>query len=68
VTEASPLIAVVDDEETVRRVIARFLEASGYAVESFESGESFLRSLAGRRPDCLILDLHMPRLDDEATG
>jgi FixJ family two-component response regulator len=55
-------VAVVDDEVSVRRALGRLLAASNLAVETFVSGQEFLDSLADHRPDCLILDLHMPGL------
>ena len=55
-----PLIAVVDDEESVRLAFARMLRASAYEVSVFASGEEFLASLQTRRPDCVVLDFHMP--------
>src|SRR5262245_19007606 len=55
-------VAVVDDEATVRKALRRLLAASGLAVETFASGQEFLDSLARQKPDCVILDLHMPGL------
>jgi FixJ family two-component response regulator len=54
-----PHIAIVDDEEPVRKALKRLLLASGFEVESYGSGKDFLESRA-RAPDCLILDMHMP--------
>ena len=54
------LVAIVDDEESVRKALERLLRAAGLCTETFASGRAFLDSLATRRPDCLILDLHMP--------
>ena len=55
------LIAVVDDEESVRLALTRLLRASAYEVVAFDSGESFLSSLQQiRLPDCVILDFQMP--------
>ena len=54
-----PLIAVVDDEESVRRALARVLGASQFDVEVFGSGQEFLDSLRTRLPDCAILDYQM---------
>jgi FixJ family two-component response regulator len=56
------LVAVVDDDASVRKAIRRLLIASNLQVETFASGEEFLRSLCAHTPDCLILDLHMPGL------
>jgi FixJ family two-component response regulator len=59
---ARPLIAVVDDEESVRRALGRMLSASNFETLPFASGQEFLDSLTGRRPDCVILDYQMPGL------
>jgi FixJ family two-component response regulator len=59
---ARPLVAVVDDEESVRRALARMLGASQFDVDVFASGQEFLDSLRTRLPDCLILDYQMPGL------
>ncbi|HZF14476.1 MAG TPA: response regulator [Steroidobacteraceae bacterium] len=53
------MIAVVDDEESVRKALVRLLRAWDLDVEAFASGQAFLNSLAIRQPDCLVLDLHM---------
>jgi len=57
-----PLLAVVDDEESVRRALARMLSASHFEVDVFASGQEFLDSLRTRLPDCVILDYQMPGL------
>jgi FixJ family two-component response regulator len=54
------LVAVVDDEASVRKALGRLLSAADFDVETFPSGPEFLISLAANRPDCLVLDLHMP--------
>jgi FixJ family two-component response regulator len=58
-----PVVAIVDDEEAVRKALGRLLRASGMASETFASGQEFLDSLAAQRPDCLVLDLQMPVLN-----
>jgi FixJ family two-component response regulator len=55
-----PYIAIVDDEEPVRKALKRLLRASGLEAESYASGKDFLDANAQRRPDCVVLDLHMP--------
>ena len=55
-----PHIAIVDDEEPVRKALKRLLIASGFQVESYPGGKEFLAASAKQPPDCLILDLHMP--------
>ena len=55
-------IAVVDDEECVRKALDRLLRSAGIDAETFSSGEDFLESLRSHRPDCVLLDLQMPCL------
>lgn len=57
-----PLIAIVDDEESVRKSLRRLLVASQLDATVYASGQEFLDSLGGRQPDCLVLDLQMPGL------
>lgn len=56
------LIAVVDDEESVRRALGRLLRSAGHEVQCYASGIEFLSSLSNGRPECLVLDVHMPGL------
>jgi FixJ family two-component response regulator len=57
------LIAVVDDEESIRKALSRLLRASGgYRVQTYSSGTDFLESWKTERPDVVVLDLHMPGL------
>ena len=55
-----PFVAVVDDEESVRKALKRLLRAAGLEAEGFASGQDFLDGTAKRRPDCAVIDLHMP--------
>jgi FixJ family two-component response regulator len=55
------LIAVVDDEESVRKALGRLMRAAGFDVVTFSSGADFLHSLAQRAPQCVVLDLRMPQ-------
>jgi FixJ family two-component response regulator len=56
----APVVAVVDDEECVRRSIERLLRSVGYAVSAFAEGAAFVASLESGRPACVVLDLEMP--------
>jgi FixJ family two-component response regulator len=56
-------IAVVDDEEPVRKALTRLMRSVGLSVEMFGSGAEFLKSLETRLPDCVVLDLQMPHMD-----
>jgi FixJ family two-component response regulator len=55
-------VAIVDDEESVRRALLRLLRAANLDAQAFASGEAFLSSLQEFRPDCVVLDLQMPGL------
>ncbi len=59
----STLIAVVDDEQSVRKALERLLRSAGFAAATFGSGSEFLEAVCARRPDCVVLDLHMPQMD-----
>ena len=56
------MIAVVDDDESVRSATVDLLLSLGFACEAFESAEAYLKSDAGNRMSCLILDVRMPGL------
>jgi FixJ family two-component response regulator len=61
-TDRKKIIAVLDDEAKMRLALGRLLKTHGYDVEPFESGDDFLKATRSDRPDCMLLDLHMPRL------
>ncbi|MBA8826820.1 two-component system response regulator MprA [Saccharopolyspora lacisalsi] len=56
-------ILVVDDDRAVRESLRRSLEFNGYQVELAADGQQALDSMAEQRPDALVLDVMMPRLD-----
>jgi chemosensory pili system protein ChpA (sensor histidine kinase/response regulator) len=60
---AAPLVMVVDDSLTVRRVTQRLLERSGYEVLLAKDGVDALRQLQDVRPDVMLIDIEMPRMD-----
>lgn len=55
-------MAVVDDDASVLKALARLLRACGYDVTAYASGAEFLGSLASGLPDCVVMDIHMPEL------
>jgi FixJ family two-component response regulator len=55
-----PYVAIVDDEEPVRKALKRLLRASGLEADTYASGRDFLEASDSRMPDCVVLDLHMP--------
>lgn len=62
VSAQSAVIAVVDDEAAVRKALLRLFRSSGYEARAFASGPEFLSTLPDSRYDCLVLDLHMPKM------
>jgi len=58
--KSRPLIAVLDDERQFCKALARLLKTHGMNVVTYTQGDDFLADCASRRPDCLLLDLHMP--------
>jgi DNA-binding response OmpR family regulator len=56
-------VLVVDDEPMVRDVLSRYLERSGFEVEAAADGERALAAFEARRPDLVLLDLMLPRVD-----
>ena len=57
--QTAAIVAVVDDEFPIRKALTRLLRSAQYEVETYASGPEFLKSLATRRPACLVLDIRM---------
>jgi FixJ family two-component response regulator len=60
------IVAVIDDDESIRRAIKRLLRSVDIKAETFSSGEEFLDVLsseASQWPACVILDFEMPGID-----
>lgn len=53
-------VFIADDDSAVRDALAMIFEMDGFAVKTFPEGSSLLSAVAGNRPDCIILDVHMP--------
>jgi chemosensory pili system protein ChpA (sensor histidine kinase/response regulator) len=60
---AAPLVLVVDDSLTVRRVTQRLLEREGYRVALAKDGLDAIERLADERPALVLSDIEMPRMD-----
>jgi FixJ family two-component response regulator len=56
------VIAIVEDDESVRRAASSLLRSFGYKVYTYSCGEDFLRSLYFNVTDCLITDLNLPTM------
>jgi len=66
VTAKKPLIAVVDDDESVCRAMERLVRSLGMVAETYASSEDFMNqieSLPSFHLDCVILDVQMPGLN-----
>jgi FixJ family two-component response regulator len=58
----SNTVAVVDDDEDVRDVLAALLELCGHDVETYQSATEFLQQAVLDQFSCLVVDLNMPGL------
>jgi CheY-like chemotaxis protein len=58
----SGLVLVVDDEADLLEIVSDRLRGEGYRVETARDGVEALDRVREVRPDCIILDLKMPRL------
>jgi len=56
----TPLVSVVDDDESVRESLPDLLRQFGFAAEAFPSAEAFLASDVVSKTSCLLLDVAMP--------
>ena len=65
--EESPKILVVDDDPDIRNVLTALLEAQGYRIVTAGDGVEGLATLKDERPDLMILDLLMPKMDGYAV-
>jgi chemosensory pili system protein ChpA (sensor histidine kinase/response regulator) len=61
--DVRPLAMVVDDSITVRRVMERFLQRNGMRVVTAKDGLDAISALSENRPDIILLDIEMPRMD-----
>ncbi len=57
------VVAIVDDDPSVRRSTCRLIGSLGHSVEAFASAEEFLESGRLTKTACLILDVRMPGMD-----
>lgn len=55
-------IAIVDADETILDSVRLVLESEGWCVRIYATGEDFLADLNHYRPDCLIIEPHLPGL------
>jgi len=58
-----PLVMIVDDSLTVRKITSRLLTRAGFAVSTARDGVDALQVLSEQVPDVILLDIEMPRMD-----
>jgi FixJ family two-component response regulator len=68
-------VAIVDDDESIRRSLARVFQFNGFAVRTFGSAEEYLGRFPCDEPLCLVVDVHLGAMSGlalqdrlEATG
>ena len=57
------LIYIVEDDQNIREIESFALKNSGYQVQGFECAKDFYHQLAEKTPDCILLDIMLPKLD-----
>jgi len=63
VTDPSPLVLVVDDDDAIREALERALRGEGFSVATASGGRAALESVARRVPAAVVLDVTMPDLN-----
>ncbi|MFA7603880.1 MAG: response regulator [Novosphingobium sp.] len=61
------LVHIVDDEEAIRRSVGFMLKTAGYQVETWSSGQDFLKEVKHVAHGCVLLDVRMPEIDGLAV-
>jgi DNA-binding response OmpR family regulator len=59
---ATPMVAIVDDDPIVVRVLQRLLQRAGYTIRTWCPGDDILQFITTTQPDTVILDLHIGRV------
>ena len=60
--ESDAVIAIVDDDLSVREGLSSLIRSAGLRVETFASAQEFLARRGPEAPSCLVLDLQLPGL------
>jgi len=61
----TPLIAIIEDDETISQMYTYKLQASGYKTIAAYNGEQGLKICEAQRPDLILLDLRMPIMNGD---
>jgi RNA polymerase sigma factor (sigma-70 family) len=62
-SNATPIVFVVDDDVSVRESLESLIRCEGWRSEAFQSADEFLARPRAATPSCLVLDLTLPGLD-----
>jgi FixJ family two-component response regulator len=63
VPNGTPIVYVVDDDEGVCRALQALIESFGWEARIYSDGEEFLSGLSDDTQTCVLLDVHMPKLN-----
>ena len=58
--QTAPVIAVIDDDASIRRALQRLLQSAGFTAETFATAREFLNADYWAQTACLVLDIHLP--------
>lgn len=58
----APTVYVVDDDESIRELLSWLVKREGLQVQTFSTGQAFLKAWRDDGPACVVLDLHLPGL------
>ena len=58
-----PLVAIVDDDKSIRNATQDLLKAAGFSTAAFEDAESFLGSASRASASCVVADIRMPGMN-----
>lgn len=58
--KSSPIVAIVDDDPSVREGLHSLVRSAGWRAETFASAQEFLERRGSEAPSCLVLDLQLP--------
>ena len=59
----TPVVFVVDDDDSVRESLELLIQSAGYQPETFASAQEFLSRQRAPAPSCLVLDVNLPDLN-----
>ena len=65
-SKSKPMIAIVDDDESVCRAMQRLVRSLGMEADTFASGQEFIdliEAMPSFHPDCVVLDVQMPGMN-----